>query len=310
MLLYKNSRTCNNCPNKRHFGNVCMPTKKSLNYLDNQNTPPKTPIEALEENNFFTDAIYDISNEVKNNQQINTITEEKNTEWSAILNTCVESHLILRCSSQCSSRKSNSANKTKNNKINDQLGAYNWSSNPVKGQCALDIQHCCNNVPLLCIVAYTNFSPIIGLNSRKQLNPIERILSISNSQKRNFLNEYKDYFVEIGTLPKFYHITIDQNIIPVVTLATKDPLALLDKPKLELERMQRVDIVEPVSEWSNWVNPLIIVKKPNGELWICLDPKYSNQAMWRQHYKLPTAEELFSGMNQAEFFTKLDASSG
>ena len=74
--------------------------------------------------------------------------------------------------------------------------------------------------------------------------------------------------------------------------------------------MQRVDIVEPVSERSDWVNPLITVKKPNGKLWICLDPEYSSQAMWRQHYKLPTAEELFSGMNQAEFFTKLDASSG
>ena len=59
MLLYKNSRIYNNCPHKRHFGNVCMPTKKSLNYLHNQNTPPKTPIEALEENNFFTDAIFD-----------------------------------------------------------------------------------------------------------------------------------------------------------------------------------------------------------------------------------------------------------
>ena len=51
---------------------------KSLNYLDNQNTPPTTA-NVLGRDNFFIGAIFDISNEVKNNnQQINTIAEETN----------------------------------------------------------------------------------------------------------------------------------------------------------------------------------------------------------------------------------------
>ena len=60
---------------------------------------------------------------------------------------------------------------------------------------------------LLYITTDTNSKPIIGLNSNKQLNLIKTILSISNSQKRNFLDEYKDCFGEIGTLPKVHHIT-------------------------------------------------------------------------------------------------------
>ena len=135
-------------------------------------------------------------------------------------------------------------------------------------------------------------------------------MSISNFQKRNFLNESKDCFGEIGTLPKVHHITIDQNITPVVTPAWKIPIALLDKLKLELEGMRRLDIIEPVNEPTEWVNPLIIVEKPNGKLRICLDSKHLNQAIKRQHYKLPTAEELFSEMHHAKFFIKLDASSG
>ena len=104
------------------------------------------------------------------------------------------------------------------------------------------------------------------------------------------MNEYKDSFSEIGTLPKVHHITIDQNVIPVVTPARKIPTALLDKLKLELEIMRRPETIEPVNEPTEWVNPLKIVEKPNGKPRICLDPKHLNQAIKRQDYKLPTAE--------------------
>ena len=156
------------------------------------------------------------------------------------------------------------------------------------------------NVPLLFIVADTNSLSIIGLNSSKQLNLIKRILPISNSQKVNFLNEYKDCFDEISTLPKVHHITIDQNITPAVTPARKIPIAFLDKLKLELERMRRLDIIEPVNEPTKWVNHLIKVEKSNGKLQICLDPK---------HYKLPTAEEVFSDASSGYWQIKVDEES-
>ena len=65
----------------------------------------------------------------------------------------------------------------------------------------------------------------------KQLNLIKKILSISNSQKRNFLNECKDCCDEIVTLPKTHHVTIDQNITSVVTTVRKISIALVNKLK-------------------------------------------------------------------------------
>ena len=52
------------------------------------------------------------------------------------------------------------------------------------------------------------------------------------------------------------------------------------------------------------------VKKPNGKLKKCLDPRDLRKAIKRQHYKLPTAEELFSEMTGARYFSKLDVSKG
>ena len=55
---------------------------------------------------------------------------------------------------------------------------------------------------------------------------------------------------------------------------------------------------------------MVVTEKPNGKLRVCLDPKDLNKAILRQHHHLPTAEELFSEMTGAKFFTKLDASNG
>ena len=46
------------------------------------------------------------------------------------------------------------------------------------------------------------------------------------------------------------------------------------------------------------------------ENWVCLDPRDLNQAIKRQHYQLPTAEDILSQMAGAKYFSKLDASSG
>ena len=74
--------------------------------------------------------------------------------------------------------------------------------------------------------------------------------------------------------------------------------------------MIKLDVIEPISEPAEWVNPLVTVEKPSRKLRVCLDPKDLNKAIKRQHYKLPTAEELLSEMNSAHYFSKFNTSKG
>ena len=74
--------------------------------------------------------------------------------------------------------------------------------------------------------------------------------------------------------------------------------------------MVDLDIIEPIKNPTVSVNGLVIVEKPNGKLPICLDPRPLNNATKCEHLHLPTAEEIFSQMSGACFFSKLDASSG
>ena len=167
------------------------------------------------------------------------------------------------------------------------LRTYNGSNISEKGQCTLDIQRHGKNMSLLFIVVDTNFLRIKLPNSSRQLNLIERKPSISNSEKRNFWSvnpwRHTSCFGGIRTLSKVHLITIDQNITAALTPARKTLIAMLDQLKIELEIVQVPEIVWTVSELTKWVNPLVIVKKPNGKLGICIDPKHWNQPIKYQH---------------------------
>ena len=72
--------------------------------------------------------------------------------------------------------------------------------------------------------------------------------------------------------------------------------------------MEKLDIIEKVSEPTDWVNSLVTVSKPNGKLRICIDPRDLNRAIKRQHFQLPSAGDLFAQMSGAKYFAKLDVS--
>ena len=54
----------------------------------------------------------------------------------------------------------------------------------------------------------------------------------------------------------------------------------------------------------------VTVLKKNGDIRVCLDPRDPNRAVKREHYKLPTREEVMAQFSNARYFSKLNASQG
>ena len=65
--------------------------------------------------------------------------------------------------------------------------------------------------------------------------------------------------------------------------------------------MENCEVIEHVTEPSDWVNSLFVVEKPNRQLRICLAPRHLNRAIKRQHLQLPTAEEIIVKMSGTTF---------
>ena len=176
--------------------------------------------------------------------------------------------------------------------VNVKLSAYNSSKIPVLSKCSVTLYYQNSSFKVSFIVVDSESEPILWLKTSEHLQLIKRICRIETNGE-TFFSEFHDCFGEIGTLNTTHHIEVKGNVNPVVTPVRKIPHAL--KPKLEkgLKRMVDLDIIEPNEKPTDWVNGFVIVEKPNEKLCICLDPRPLYTAIKREHFHLPTAEEIF-----------------
>lgn len=85
------------------------------------------------------------------------------------------------------------------------------------------------------------------------------------------------------------------------------PVALKEKLKQELEKLQHLGIIEKVTEPTPWVSSLVTARKPNGQLRVCLDPKDLNEALKRSYYSTPTIDEILPELGRAKVFSTINA---
>ena len=78
--------------------------------------------------------------------------------------------------------------------------------------------------------------------------------------KPNYGNIFSDCFGELERLSIVHHITVDPNVSPVIHSPTRIPVALQDKLKCTLDKMVKSDAIEPITEPTEWVSSLVIVK--------------------------------------------------
>ena len=55
---------------------------------------------------------------------------------------------------------------------------------------------------------------------------------------------------------------------------------------------------------------MLVVGKVDGDFRICLDASILNKAIQRQHFTVPTVEQLFGKKREAKYFCSLDPASG
>lgn len=200
--------------------------------------------------------------------------------------------------------------------INEQkkvkLRAYSGETIPTLGTCTLvlDIAGKPNEVPF--VIVKGNKSPIIGLKTCNALGLVKRVHIVNGDTDAGAKVEdaYADVFQGIGKLKAQYSIELEKPNKPVIHAARKVPLALRDRLKAELKRLESLDIIEKVEEPTEWVHSLVIVEKRDGSLRLCIDPKELNKYVKREHFQLPTRGEILADVAGAKYFSKLDASAG
>ena len=122
--------------------------------------------------------------------------------------------------------------------------------------------------------------------------------------------EYSDVFTGDGCLEGEYRIEIDERVEPVKLPKRRVPVAMMTPLKLELQDLQRREIITPVEKSTDWISSLVTVQKQNGKLRICIDPKPLNKALKRSHFPLPTIDDILPDLSRAKVFTVCDVKHG
>ena len=151
---------------------------------------------------------------------------------------------------------------------------------------------------------------ILGLQTSEKMNLFKRINTVKESKNHSsdmdsLIKEYSDTFGALGCLETAHHIEIDPNIEPIVSPPRRVPSGQRKKLELKLKEMIKQKVIVKVDEPTDWVNPMILVNKSNGDIRICIDPQRLNTAIKREHFQLPTMEELTMEMKGTQYFTKL-----
>ena len=145
------------------------------------------------------------------------------------------------------------------------LTAYNGTNIPVIGKCIITLKNRYQEYKVLFILAEMDSVPLIGLNTCKKLDLINRVMTV-DCEYSSLINEYSDCFGEIGSLSKVHHLTIDGNFPPVIQAPRKVPFALHEKLKDDLNRMMCLSIIDKVDGPTDLVPNLVIVEKPNARV--------------------------------------------
>ena len=137
---------------------------------------------------------------------------------------------------------------------------------------------------------------------------------------------YKDVFEGLGTFPgEPYKLKLKPNAVPAKHRPRKVPVHLQEEFHSEVKKLVEMDVLEPVTEQTEWVNSYVIVEKkilvdsnsshaPNHsikkKLRLCLDPRDLNEALEREPYYCRSIDELIAKFSEAEFFSIVDMDKG
>ena len=149
------------------------------------------------------------------------------------------------------------------------LSEYGGSIIKLVGTCALACKGKITSHVKFYVVSI-DVQSILGLTDCIRLGLIQRVHTLqvpTNMSKDTIRVEFADVFRRLGNLGK-YHITLKDDLNPVIHPACRVPHSLLEKLKKCLEANLKCRVLKKVDQPTDWVHNFVIVEKKNVCVWI------------------------------------------
>lgn len=119
--------------------------------------------------------------------------------------------------------------------------------------------------------------------------------------------------VKVDPFPKFPNVrvrlSVDPNIPPRKIAYLRIPVAMEEKVDQKILQMLQSDVIEPAVGPPEWISPMVVVPKGKNDIRLCINMRYPNQAIQREHYPLPMIDTLLNKLRGSTYFSKIDITS-
>ena len=126
-------------------------------------------------------------------------------------------------------------------------------------------------------------------------------------------DRFKSIFSGIGRFPvDRVNIQLTNDAVPVQKPAHRVSVYLKEKFENEIRSKEKQGIISRLdcNTATEWLNSFVVVKKPTGDLRICLDPTDLNKYIARPVCNSNTLDEVSFKLKDAKFFLVFDATKG
>ena len=188
----------------------------------------------------------------------------------------------------------------------------NENYNPL-GECRVTVKNPKNrkkfNVKF--VIRHNNFANVLSLRACEKMQLLkikpenfEKVLSIENDYSNVFDTS------RFGELEGECELKLKSDAKPVIMNNKKIPISVRNLLKQELDRLKKLKVIVPVDEPTAWVSQTVCALKKNSQIRLCLDPQELNTVLLREHYTMPTLDDILHELSDSTAFSKADLASG
>ena len=153
-----------------------------------------------------------------------------------------------------------------------------------------------------------------------ELNTSNNLLSGETAQRMHFIQfslqtgpkSIPDEFPALfdGSIGRIKNIKIklliDKSVPHVSQRHQRIPFHVRKDVDKELDRLEKMDVIEKVDGPTPWISPIVVVPKKNGGVRICVDMREPNKAIRSERHPMTMFDDFISDLNGTIVFSKPD----
>ena len=291
---------CNNCKKLNHYSKVCRSRKVEKRAFT---------VESNESDEDYTVIPYVTIASIGNNCHKHATVNIQNQKVKFIIDTGAEINILDEAT-----MKRLDPNKIKLTKTSKKVYAYGPCGYkrelPIMGKIQTTAEAQSKVTEAEFYIIKGEADNLLSCTTSIDLGFITFTNAVNIQNKQNIIDEYSDRFEGIGKMKNCnIKLHIDQEVSPIEQKCRRVPFHIRDLVTEELDRLEKLDIIEKAEGPTPWVSPIVVVSKKQG-VRICIDSRAINTAIERERHPTPTIEDLIVDLNGAQIFSKIDLNKG